>query len=278
MSLRVKIADNPHEIDSVFKLRHRVFSLEGHMDIKPDGRIFDRFDSYPGTANIVAIVSGKVIGAVRYMQPTDAGCSIEEFFDLQSLAPPGVRLAIGSMLVVDSLYRGLTSVTFNLTAMGFLWAASQGLTHIVGVVNPDREKGFLRSGFKRLGPLVHNDKIRWPVQPMIAELASLSDRFLVFLRCHSAPQRLHAFEREFHCAGEVVIGPGKPVDSTYVVISGRATKFDLNGRAIGYLAPGDIFGQLAPLTICSLTSTIQAESDLDLMVLDNNAFERSARQ
>ena len=279
MSLRVRIAASPSEIDAVFRLRHRVFGEEGYMDSRPDGRIFDQFDAYPGTANIVAVVADTVIGAVRYMQPTDAGCSVEEFFDPRPLAPPGARLAIGSLLVVDPAYRGLPGVTFNLTAMGFYWAASQGLTHIVGVVNPERETGFARSGFRRLGPVIHSDRIRrTPVQPMIADLESLTDRFASFLRRHSAPHWLHAFEREFHGAGDVVIGPDKPRSAAYVVISGRAAQHDRRGRAIGYLAPGDVFGELAALTNCPCTSTVRAQTDLDLMVLERDALRAQLRE
>ena len=279
MSLRVRIAAKPSEIDAVFRLRHRVFGEEGYMDTRPDGRIFDHFDAYPGTANIVAVVADTVIGAARYMQPTDAGCSVEEFFDPRALAPPGARLGVGSLLVVDPAYRGLPGVTFNLTAMGFYWAASQGLTHIVGVVNPEREEGFARSGFRRLGPVIHSDRIlRTPVQPMIADLESLTDRFATFLRRHRAPHWLHAFEREFHGAGEVVMGPDKPGSAAYVVISGRAAQHDTRGRAIGYLAPGDVFGELAPLTNCPCTSTVRAQTDLDLMVLEPDDLRAQLRE
>jgi N-acyl-L-homoserine lactone synthetase len=279
VSIRVRIAANAREIDAVFRLRHRVFAEEGYMDARPDGRIFDQFDAYPGTANIVAVVADTVIGAVRYMQPTDAGCSVEEFFDPRPLAPPGARLAVGSLLVVDPAYRGLPRITFNLTAMGFYWAASQGLTHIVGVVNPEREEGFARSGFRRLGPVIHSDRIhRTPVQPMIADLESLTDRFASFLRRHSAPHWLQAFEREFHGAGEVVMRAGKPGSAAYVVISGRATEHDTRGRAIGRLGPGDLFGELAPLINCPSTSTVTAQSDLELMVLERATLRAQLRE
>ena len=239
------------------------------MDARSDGRIFDQFDTYPGTVNIVAVVADKVIGAVRYMQPTDAGSSVEEFFDPRPLAPHGARLAVGSLLVVEPAYRGLPRLTVNLTAMGFYWAASQGLTHIVGVVNPDREYGFARSGFRRLGPVIYSDRIRrGGVQPMIAELESLTDRFTSFVRRHSAAHWLHSFEREFHRAGEVVMRPGEPNSAAYVVISGRATEQDTRGRLVGHLEPGDLFGELGPLTNRPCTSTVTAQTDLDLMVLE----------
>lgn len=279
MSFRVRIAATPREMDAVFRLRHRVFAEEGHMDARPDGRIFDQFDAYPGTVNIVAVVADTVIGAVRYMQLTDAGSSVEEFFDPRPLAPQGARLAIGSLLVVDPDYRGQPRVTVNLTAMGFYWAASVGLTHIVGVVNPDREEGFARSGFRRLGPVIHSDRIRrGPVQPMIADLESLTDRFTSFVRRHSAAHWLHSFEREFHRAGEVVMRPGEPNSAAYVVISGRAAEHDTRGRVVGHLEPDDLFGELGPLTNCPSTSTVTAQTDLDLMVLERAVLQAQLSQ
>jgi CRP-like cAMP-binding protein len=249
------------------------------MDARPDGRIFDQFDAYPGTVNIVAVVADTVIGAIRYMQPTEAGSSVEEFFDPRPLAPRGARLAVGSLLVVDPAYRGQPRVTVNLTAMGFYWAASQGLTHIVGVVNPDREEGFARSGFRRLGPAIHSDRIRRGlVQPMIADLKSLDDRFTSFVRRHSAAHWLHAFEREFHRAGEDVMRAGEPNSAAYVVISGRATKHDTRGRLVGYLKPGDLFGELGSLTNCPVTSTVTAQTDLELMVLERAVLRAQLSQ
>jgi CRP-like cAMP-binding protein len=113
---------------------------------------------------------------------------------------------------------------------------------------------------------------------MIADLESLTDRFATFLRRHSASHWLHAFEREFRGAGEVVIGPDKPGNAAYVVISGRAAQHDTRGRAIGYLAPGDVFGELTALTNCPCTSTVTAQTDLDLMVLERDALLAQLRE
>ena len=107
---------------------------------------------------------------------------------------------------------------------------------------------------------------------MIADLESLSDRFSSFVKRHSAAHWLHSFEREFHRAGEVVLRPGEPNSAAYVVISGRATEHDARGRLIGDLERGDLFGELGPLTNCPSTSTVTAQTDLDLMVLERDVL------
>jgi N-acyl-L-homoserine lactone synthetase len=279
MSVRIRIATTPHDVDGVFALRHRVFVEEGYMAPRPDGRIYDRFDAYPGTVNIVAVVGDDVIGSVRYMRPTEVGSSVDEYFDPRPLAPADARLAVGSMLVLDPQFRGQSRITFNMTAMGFYWAASQGLTHIIGVVNPDREEGFARSGFKRLGPVIHSERIRKvPVQPMIADIHALEDRFMTFLMRQNVGHWLHAFEREFHSAGSTIFHRGDSGDCAYVIVAGRARVTDARGRASPHLEAGELFGELSLLSHCPRTSTVQAETDLDLMVLERAVLRAQLRE
>jgi N-acyl-L-homoserine lactone synthetase len=279
VGIRVKIADTAREVDALFELRHRVFVDEGYMTPTRDGRIYDRFDAYPGTANIVAVVDGEVIGGVRYMQPTDVGSSVEEFFDPRPLAPAGARLAVGSLLVVDPRFRGQPRITFNMTAMGFYWAASKGLTHVVGVVNPDREEGFAKSGFRRLGPPIQSERIRRvAVQPMIADVDALDDRFMAFLMRQNVAHWLHSFERQFHAAGDVVFHRGEGGSTAYVIVSGKAAVLDARGRAVAQLDPGELFGELALLSTCPRTSTVRAETDLDLMVLERSVLRSQLRE
>jgi N-acyl-L-homoserine lactone synthetase len=279
MGVRIKVAQTAAELDALFKLRHRVFVEEGYMAPTHDGRIADRFDAFPGTANIVALVDGEVIGGVRYMRPTEAGSSVEAFFDPAPLAPPGARLAIGSLLVLDPRFRGLSRVTFHMAAMGFYWGKSQGITHVIGVVNPDREEGFARSGFRRLGSVIQSERIRKvPVQPMIADVNALDDRFMAFLVRQDVAHWLHSFERQFHGAGDVVIRHGEAGSAAFVVVSGRAAVIDARGEEVAKLEEGELFGEISLLSNAPRTATIRAETDLDLMVIERAALRAQLRE
>jgi CRP/FNR family cyclic AMP-dependent transcriptional regulator len=280
MGIRIKIADTAGELDAVFALRHRVFVGEGYMTPTHDGRVYDRFDAFPGTTNIVAMRGAEVIGGIRYMEPTEVGSSVDEFFDPRPLAPPGARLAVGSLLVLDPRFRGFPRITFNMTAMGFYWAASRGLTHIVGVVNPDREEGFARSGFRRLGPPIQSERIRKvPVQPMIADVDALDDRFMVFLMRQNVAHWLYAFERQFHSAGDTVFRRGEPGGAAFVVVSGRADVLDSQEQeVVAHVEPGDLFGEVALLASSPRTATVRAETDLDLMVIDGTVLRAQLRE
>jgi N-acyl-L-homoserine lactone synthetase len=272
MGVRIKVAQTAAELDALFRLRHRVFVDEGYMASTHDGRLFDRFDAFPGTVNIVALVDGDVIGGVRYMRPSEVGSSVEEFLDPTPHAPPGARLAIGSLLVLDPRFRGLPRVAFNMAAMGFYWGKSQGVTHIIGVVNPDREGGFVQSGFRRIGGVIHSERIRKvAVQPMIADINALDDRFMSFLVRQDVAHWLQSFERQFHSPGETVIQHGEKGSAAYVVVSGRASVVDANGVQIATLEEGDLFGEIALLSNSPRTATVRATTDLDLMVIERAA-------
>jgi N-acyl-L-homoserine lactone synthetase len=278
VGVRIKIAQTAKELDALFALRHRVFVEEGYMAPTHDGRITDRFDAFPTTANIIALVEGEVIGGVRYMRRCEVGSSVEEFFDPTSFAPPGARLAVGSLLVLDPRFRGVPRITFNMAAMGFYWGKSEGLTHIIGVVNPDREEGFLKSGFQRLGPTIASRRIqKVAVQPMIADINALGDRFMAFLVRQDVAHWLHSFEREFHSAGELVVRQGESGSAAYVIVSGRAVVLDANGQTVATLEQGDLFGEIALLSNVPRTATVRAETDLDLMVVERAAVRAQLR-
>jgi CRP-like cAMP-binding protein len=78
-----------------------------------------------------------------------------------------------------------------------------------------------------------------------AELQALADR-------------MH--ERTFR-AGETATVEGEPGDGFYVVESGEA-EITVQGRPVGTIAAGDVFGEIALLTGSGRAATITATSDL----------------
>jgi N-acyl-L-homoserine lactone synthetase len=279
MTLRVRVARTTEELDAVFCLRHQVFvDEEGYMPPRPDGRIADRFDAYPTSANIVAVVDGKVAGSIRFMERSSAGVSTDEFFDFAGLLPTGRREGASGMLVVAREHRTVPRLVVAMIGMGYYWAASRGIELLLGTINPERRQAFLRSGYREVAPEFHDEERGLDVQPVILELASLSDRFLAFVRRQQIEHWLAAFQREFHEQGDYVVKRGDPGDAAFVIVDGRVEVLTPGGTVICELGPGDLFGELALLTSQPRTADVVATTDLDLMVLERNEFRRRLRE
>ena len=141
MTVRIRLARTTDELDQVFALRHRVMvDEEGYMPAQPDGRLFDRFDAYPTTGNVIALVGGRIVGAVRLIERTPAGASADEFFDFRPFLPPAARDVTGGMLVLERAHRDTPRLVFAMMGMGYYWAIGRGATHIIAPANPERRR------------------------------------------------------------------------------------------------------------------------------------------
>ena len=144
---------------------------------------------------------------------------------------------------------------------------------MLGATNPDREASFLKSGYKVLAPEFFHDEKRLHVLPMILDLRQLNDRFLDFVRQHSIECVLGSFERQFHAPGESVIRRGDEGGAAYVIVEGRVgVSVSEGGPILDEIGPGELFGELALLTSRPRTANVVALSDLELMVLERDAF------
>jgi MFS family permease len=72
-------------------------------------------------------------------------------------------------------------------------------------------------------------------------------------------------------AGSVVVREGDTGDRYYVIASGRASVV-VGEEARPGMGPGDGFGEIALLRDVSRTATVAAETDLELLALDREAF------
>lgn len=223
MSVRIRLATSPSDFDQLFKVRHRVFiEKEGFFPPTSDGRLVDRFDAFPTTANIVAVAEGRVVGGVRIVEPSAVGVPADHYFDFRPYLPEGnIRVGSGSMLVVEEEYRRIPRVTFAMLGMMYYWALRKGLTHITGVAAPEAEKLFLGSGYVPVHPRFFHEESKLNALPVVLEISKLNDRFAGFVDRHDIRHFLKSFERQFHQAGETIITAGEPGSAAYVIIEGR---------------------------------------------------------
>lgn len=332
MAVRIRQATSPTDFDQLFQVRHRVFVEEQHyFPPKPDGRLVDRFDAFPTTANIVAFAHGRVVGGVRIVEPSAVGAPADEFFDFRPYLPEkNVRIGSGSMLAVEPEYRRIPRVTFAMLGMMYYWALVKGLTHITGVAAPDSEKLFLGSGYEPVSPRFFHEPTQLYALPVVLEIGRLNDRFASFVDRHKIRHFLKGFERQFHQAGETIITAGEQGSAAFVIVEGRVgvsvgpgpvtSPFNVddlppssripNSRvggpvtsrppsnrnsddpppsirssrrppapiAVREMGPGEVFGELALITANPRSANVVALTDVDLMVLEREAFHQQVTE
>ena len=281
MGARIKLAQTTEEIDGLFRLRHQVMvEEEAYMPAVPDRRLFDRFDTYPATGNVIAVVDGQVVGAIRVIEQSSAGTSAESYFDFHPFLPEGARPAALGMLAVAREFRALPRLVFALNGMAYYYAVSRGMTHIMTPANPERREAFLRTGHKIVAPEFRDPHSGLPVLPMILALDEMSDRFLAFVKRQRIRNWLESFHRQFHAAGETIVRRGDPGDFAFVVVDGDAVVLVHEGEADEQafeIHPGELVGEVAILTDRPRTATVIARTDVDLMVLPRAALLEMVR-
>lgn len=348
MAVRIRLATTPTDLDQLFQVRHRVFVQEKrYFPPTCDGRIVDRFDAFPSTANIVAYANGRVVGGVRIVEPSAVGAPADNYFDFRPYLPEkDVRVGSGSMLVVEEEYRRIPRVTFAMLGMMYYWALRKGLTHITGVAAPEAEKLFMGSGYVPVHPRFFHKETQLASLPVVLEISKLNDRFAAFVDRHDIRHFLKSFEREFHQAGETIITAGDAGSAAYVIVEGRVgvsvgpgpamqafTREDgppssrgfqpsssgpLSSRtlqrshgppssgafppssngpsssrgpddpprsrrslvpiAVREMGPGEVFGELSLITANPRSANVVALTDVDLMVLERDAFHQQVAE
>ena len=149
----IRPARNAAEVDAVLRGRHRVYSEEfDYFHRTSDGRIYDRFDTYPGTTvHLLAEIDGCVVGGVRYcLHDPEVGLPVEEFFDFAPHVRKDDRLACGGMMFVTRAAAG-GGVATRLIRSGETCAAGWSASVMLGTVNPAITGLFGRLGYVPVG-------------------------------------------------------------------------------------------------------------------------------
>ena len=282
MSVRIKIARTAEEMDKVFIARHEVFvEEEGYFQPNKSGRIFDEYDAFPSTVNIIATVDQEVVGGLRITELSKAGTPPEHLFDFRPYIPSDAhKVAAASMLCVKRQYRMVRSLTFMLLSMGIYWLISKKVSHVIAAINPVVETIMKGIGFNQIHPPFIKEELGIQVLPMLLDLRDLSPKYTQMAQFQGFYGTLRTFEREFFRAGEKIIQSGDEGDCAYVIIDGRVT-VSVKGRRsddrskiiINELDKGEIFGELSLLTQETRSADVYAATDVDLMVIDKDIFQ-----
>jgi N-acyl-L-homoserine lactone synthetase len=148
--LTIRLARTAADVDAVLRGRHRVYCEEtDYFSPTADGRVVDRFDTYPGTTiHVLAEIDDCVVGGVRYcLHDPRVGLPVDEFFDFAPHVQPDDRLVCGGMMFVTREAGG-NGIATELIRRGESFAAERGASVVVGTVNPAITRLFGRLGYE----------------------------------------------------------------------------------------------------------------------------------
>jgi N-acyl-L-homoserine lactone synthetase len=244
--------------------------------------MYDYFDTIPTTVNIIAIVDNTVIGCLRMTEWSEVGLPADHYFDFKPLLPDNVeKLASVSMFCLHSDYRSNMQLAYMLISMGCYWGISRNITHIITPINPDIASLIMRIGFKPLCENVVSNVGDLEIIPMMLQVNEIRDSTLRYVKRMKLEQFIDIFEREFFEEGDQIITLGETGDTAYVVVEGKvkvSVPRDISGEqseiAVKELGRGEMFGELALLTAHPRTANVTAATDVDLMVLNKDVFQK----
>lgn len=282
MSFRIKLCTDTEDLDDLFRLRHRVFvDQEKLMPPTPDGRLFNRFDVFPNTVNLVAVSEGTVVGGVRLTRGNDAGNPAKEFFDFGNMYrdTPNGALLYCSMLCVEPQYRKKRELTNNLLRMVTYYAFRHGIERVLAPVRPTLVKRLKTIGFREAAETFTHAESGLIVVPMALDMREINPHYLDFAKTHNIQQYVENYERAFYTADEAIVREGDTGEEAFYIVEGeadviRACNRTGDSRLVGQLKTGDLFGEVALIVGQRRSATVVARSNIDLMVINRDAFHR----
>lgn len=175
MDTQVKLAQTEEEVDAVFRGRYRIFvETDKYMEPNDENRLYDRYDSYPTTANFIALHDGELVGGLRFTERSLVGSSPEAIFNFDLHLPTSGELyGTGSWLFLDNAYRKRTSITYCLWALAYAWAQERRWAKLLCVANPVIVPSLVQHGFRQLAEVRLDMRKNLPYVPVMKDLREL---------------------------------------------------------------------------------------------------------
>jgi ribosomal protein S18 acetylase RimI-like enzyme len=177
VSLCVKLATEPFELEQIYALNHKTFVEEiPRYPAAPNGLLVDRFDTE--NTYVIGLRHDRVIGmvAIRGTRPFSLD---ERLPGLDSYLPPGRSTCELRLLAIDRRDRRRRLLPLLLQAV---WrhtrACGYDLAIISGIVQ--QQKLYSHLGFEPFGPLIGTPEARF--QPMMLTLERFALRARALFR------------------------------------------------------------------------------------------------
>ncbi len=282
MSIRIRIATSSLELDRLYRARHLAMGpVQPPVGGLSGSLRFDRYDTYPGTANIIAAREHQIMGGVRFSNHADTRHLQDEFPGMDLTLPPNARVGSIGMFFTAEPHREGTFLGQSMLGLGFQWALAQGLTHLYTVLNPT-SRDLLEAGFKPLWTETGEGTDFKTGVLAVLDLRELDERFLRFSQRDGGHQLMFSLVRDYCESGDTIVSQGELGSSCYLIGNGKvAVEVKPPGGnqtiRVAELGPGQLFGELALLTSRPRSASVVAISDVELMVISRETFNNLVR-
>ena len=273
MTICMRLAETSEELDSVFLLRHLVFSeQEQLLKGNREKRFYDKFDAFPSSVQMIAQHENTTVGAFRFSLDDVCGLPADDYFDFRSLVPADAKLMHAGMFCVHQDYRG-EKIAMGLILMAAYYAISNNVTHVVAPINPAIATLLKRIGFEKVGEQFYDPHIHYDVLPLLLDINKLKDFFVDFVKRNQLHDFIMDYQRWFCKAGEHIVRAGDEGTEAFIIIDGVAEVMlpDCE-QTIATLEAGDMFGEMAIITDEARCADVIAKTDVQMMVMTKDVF------
>lgn len=283
MYTSLRIARTAEELHAVFRLRHQVFVEEERRFEHPSNAVFDLYDSFPETINVVASEDGTAIGAIRYVPDNPVRIPALDHYDFGPLMETleGKFVSVGWFCAARE-HRADPGLVFGLFKVAVRECRRLGLRHVIAPLHPGILPLLKSVGAQELGPEFHDEELNVPMVPIHVDMDKLPPGVKESMQDPLEMVLDEARERRIYRTGDAIIDEGDSGAEAFVVMRGAVRIVGLAGaggkdRDV-LLGPGQLFGELSLLDGGVRTNTVVCHSkETDVMVWDKDDFLRQIR-
>ncbi|KZN62202.1 N-acyl amino acid synthase FeeM domain-containing protein [Pseudoalteromonas luteoviolacea] len=298
MSIRVKVATTPVELNHVYQLRYQVYAEEyAYMQKNPQRIIMDMFDGMPDSYNIIAYDGETPVGTIRVVIDGALRLPADQMYDFnqyrtqlieqaqsQGLSTP--LLANSGMFAIDARWRNRRDLFRALFKLSCDIGEARGVTDIITTANIETLALYKRMGLKALGAQIRHEHISVSMVPMHCSMAQITKWAFGGPRKHSKLTELFAL-----CYEYLLVSAGTPIfnaadenpDEAYLISSGAIgitmdTTTQLQDFDLATLTAGELFGESCLIDEQARKVNATAIVNTDLLVLRKVDFWNKVNQ
>ncbi|MDK1313729.1 N-acyl amino acid synthase FeeM domain-containing protein [Pseudoalteromonas ardens] len=298
MSIRVKVATTPVELNHVYQLRYRVYVEEyAYMQANPQQIIMDMFDGMPDSYNIIAYDGETPVGTIRVVIDGALRLPADQMYDFnqyrmqlieqaQSQDLPLPLLANSGMFAIDARWRNRRDLFRALFKLSCDIGEVRGVTDIITTANIETLALYKRMGLKALGAQVRHEHISVSMVPMHCTMQQITQWAFGGPRAHSKLTELFSqcYEYLLVSAGTAIFNTeDENANEAYLISSGAIsitmdTTTEQQDFDLATLTAGELFGESCLFDEQARTVNATAIVNTDLLVLKKKDFWHQVNQ